>query len=114
MYINFMCEPEVGAANAEYIGYSSPNDAAFELLDEETQESPIIYPSDEVIEKSEFFNELPTEINLAMDKMWTEVLSNDEQYSEWFIPILLVVCIGLSIAINVVRTLRRKRESRNY
>lgn len=49
-----------------------------------------------------------------MDKMWTEVLSNDEQYSEWFIPILLVVCIGLSIAINVVRTLRRKRESRNY
>ena len=67
-----------------------------------------------MIEKSEFFNELPTEINLAMDKMWTEVLSNDEQYSEWFIPILLVVCIGLSIAINVVRTLRRKRESRNY
>lgn len=43
MFINFLLEPEVGAANAEYIGYSSPNDAALELMDPEVtgDRSPI-------------------------------------------------------------------------
>lgn len=30
-FINFMLEPEVGKANSEYIGYSTPNQAAYDL-----------------------------------------------------------------------------------
>lgn len=46
MYINFLNEPEIAAANIEYIQYSTPNDAALQLLDEEVRNNPISYPSD--------------------------------------------------------------------
>ena len=115
MYINFMCEPEVGAANAEYIGYSSPTTRLLNCWMGRPQESPIIYPSDGVIEKSGSSARLPHRDQLAMDKMWTEVLSNDEQYSEWFYShFARGVCIGLSIAINVGAHLAAQAESRNY
>ncbi|HOR22985.1 MAG TPA: spermidine/putrescine ABC transporter substrate-binding protein, partial [Ruminococcus sp.] len=39
MYINFMCEPDIAFANIDYICYSTPHSAAFEMLDEETRES---------------------------------------------------------------------------
>ena len=50
MYINFLNEPEIAAANIEYIQYSTPNDAALALLDEETRNNPVIYPSDDKLE----------------------------------------------------------------
>ena len=34
-FINFMLDAEVAAQNADYVGYSTPNKAALELLDEE-------------------------------------------------------------------------------
>ena len=47
MYINFMLEPEVGLANTEAIGYSTPNTKVYELLDEETKSDPTAYPDEE-------------------------------------------------------------------
>lgn len=114
MYINFLCEPDVAAANIDYIGYSTPNIAAFELLDEEVSSDPISYPPQEILEKTEYFLELPNEINVMMDKMWTEVLSTDAEYSQWLIPMLLVVSILLSIGINVARGINKKRRERIY
>ena len=35
MYINFLCEPDIAYAVADFIGYSTPNNAAYELVDEE-------------------------------------------------------------------------------
>ena len=37
MFINFMCEVDVGVANAEYIGYTTPSTAVWEQLDEELE-----------------------------------------------------------------------------
>ena len=115
VFINFLMEPEVGAANAEYIGYSSPNTAALELMDPEVTGDPVAYPPEEVIAKTEFFVELPAELSLAMDRMWTELLSSDEQYSKWFIPMMMLAAIAASVAINVTRAYhkRRDRESLN-
>lgn len=109
MYINFMCEPEIGAANVEFIGYSTPNLRAYELLDEETRENEIAYPPEELQAKNEFFVELPYSTNVYIDKLWTEVLSSDAQYSELLIPIFLVIGILLSIMMNVGRSLKNKR-----
>ena len=37
MYINFLCEPDVAYAVADYIGYSTPNQATIEMLDDEVK-----------------------------------------------------------------------------
>lgn len=111
MFINFLLEPEVGAANAEYIGYSSPNTAALALMDPEITEDEVAYPPPDVIAKTEFFVELSPEMSLEMDKCWTELLSTDEQYSKWLIPMVMMACIVASVSINILRTTRKRRDS---
>ena len=110
MYINFLCEPEVGAANIEYIGYSTPNTASYELLDEEVANDPISYPPEEILEKTEPFNNLSEETNLLLESLWTEVLTDDQQYNTWAMPLFLAAGILFSIGLNVVRRIRKKKE----
>lgn len=68
-FINFMLKAEVAESNAEYIGYSTPNSAAYELLDEDIKNNELIYPSDEYLSKCYTFTNLPTDIyNYMQDK----------------------------------------------
>ncbi len=110
MFINFLLEAEVGASNIEYIGYSSPNDAALEILPPEITENPVAYPPEDVIAKTEFWKDLSPELNLAIDAAWTELLSSDDQYSRWLVPVFLIIALGASVTINVVRARRKRRE----
>ncbi|MDR2931618.1 MAG: spermidine/putrescine ABC transporter substrate-binding protein [Oscillospiraceae bacterium] len=112
MYINFMLEPEVGAANSEYIGYGTPNAAAMEILDEEVAGNPIAYPDDAVLENTEYFAPLPQDTSKLMDQLWTELLSNDESYNRMLVPVLLVLAVLVSVGINVLRAYRKNH--RNY
>ena len=68
MFINYMCEPDVGYCNIDYIGYSTPITEVWEMLDDELKYSEIAYPSDEVMEKAEVFDTLPDEVNLRLAK----------------------------------------------
>ncbi|MEE1046596.1 MAG: spermidine/putrescine ABC transporter substrate-binding protein [Clostridia bacterium] len=78
MYINFMCEAEVACATAEYIGYSSPNTAAMELLPDEIKNDAISYPSDEYIaENTTVYKNLSDEANQMMQDLWTEMKSSN-------------------------------------
>ena len=63
----------VMSANAEYIGYSSPNNGALALMDEETRNDPISYPS---TENTETFLNLPVATNELYTALWTEILKN--------------------------------------
>lgn len=47
-FINFMLDPENSAQNADYVGYSTPNKAALQLLDPEVINDERYYPSAEV------------------------------------------------------------------
>jgi spermidine/putrescine transport system substrate-binding protein len=114
MYINFLCEPEVAAANADYIGYATPNTAALELLDEEVTGDPVAYPPEEVMEKAEAFGTLPRDASLLMDKLWTDLLSSDENYSRMLVPILLFSALLLSVGINVYRMINKRKRQRFY
>lgn len=113
MYINFLCEPYVAAANAEYIGYATPNTKALELLDEETVNDPVAYPSDEELAHTEYFGELPRETSLIVDSLWTELLSSDENYSRMLVPMLLLGAVVLTLVINFSRS-RRKNKQKKY
>ncbi len=79
MYINFMCDPEIAKDNCEFIGYSTTNTAAYELLDDEMKNSEIAYPSDEVLENTEVFLNLDEQTNKKIDALWTEIISSDNQ-----------------------------------
>ena len=57
-FINFMLRPENAAKNAEYIGYSTPNDAAKELLPDNVKNDQAFYPSEETIENLEVYDNL--------------------------------------------------------
>lgn len=113
LYINFMCEAEVAAANIEYIGYSSPNAAALELLDEETRTNPVSYPDEEILDRAETFLVLPDNVNALVDQLWTELLSTsaaaDQKESS---PIgLIVTVIAAVVVIAGILVLVRRRKA---
>ena len=72
LFINFLSEPENAKQNVEYIGYATPNTAAYELLDEDVQEDETVYPSDEILDKCEIFKDLGKNIRLY-DDAWLKV-----------------------------------------
>lgn len=106
LYINFMCETAVALKNCEYIGYSTPHAAAYELLDDETKNS-ISYPSDDILSKTEAYIALPNETTKLIDSLWTSLMS-ETGTNPWFTPILMAVSVALIIFINV-RRLRKKK-----
>jgi spermidine/putrescine transport system substrate-binding protein len=75
-FINFMLTAEVGKANAEYVYYSTPNEKALEILEEEYRENPILYP--ERKENWEAFRYLPTETNDLMTQLWNTIKTNNK------------------------------------
>lgn len=107
MFINFMCEPDVGKANAEYVGYTTPMTAVWELLDDELKYSEIAYPSDEIKEKQCVFTALSDEVNSELDVKWSEMKSYDEGGSAYLFILLLAAMVALS-CFNIWRKLRKK------
>ena len=107
LFINYMCEPSVGLANCDYIGYSTPITAVWEQLDDELKYSEIAYPGDDVMGKAEVFTTLPDEINAALDAQWSEMKSYEEGGSGWMVVVLLLLALVISF-FNIWRKLRKK------
>lgn len=74
-FINFLCDPENAKENVDYIGYSTPNTAAYDLLDEDTKNNPAAYPSEETLSKCVLFTNLDNETLKLYENAFTEVLS---------------------------------------
>lgn len=76
MYINFMCEPEVGYYNTKFVGYSTPNTATYEMLDEDIKNDGFSYPGAQYLnEKTEVYRNLSDSANKKMQDLWTEIKS---------------------------------------
>lgn len=74
MYINFLCETNIALANCEYIGYSTPHKAAYELLDEDVKNDKRRYPDDAFLnEKTETFRCVSDEANEEMQRLWNQL-----------------------------------------
>lgn len=69
-FINFMCSTEVGLANCDTIGYSTPLMSVYEALDEEVRSDTVAYPSGETLANCEQFLNLPQEILDFYDSEW--------------------------------------------
>ena len=112
MYINFMCEPDIAFSNIDYICYSTPHSAAFEMLDEETQNDPISYPDQDFIAaNTDVFVNLSDETNQLMQDLWTEMKSaEDENANTLFVPIFLLLCIGIIVFVLIRRHIKSKKD----
>jgi len=112
MYINFMCEPDIAYSNIDYICYSTPHSAAFEMLDEETRTNPISYPDESYIaDKTTVFVNLSDEASRQMQDLWTEMKSaEDENANTMFVPIFLLVCIGIIVFVLIRRHIKSKKD----
>ena len=73
-FINFMNEPEVAQASAEFTYYTTPNKGAYDLLDEDFKNNPYIYPDLSKM-KTETFSALPKETNRLIGNLWTELFA---------------------------------------
>lgn len=75
MFIDFLCDAEVGLTNYEYVYYPTPNATVYEMVDEEDRNNPAIFPPDEVMEKCEVFQYLGPEMESYYAYMWKELKS---------------------------------------
>ena len=57
-FINFMLKPENAAQNAEYIGYSTPNNAAKALLPDDIKNDRAFYPDQTTLKHLEVYDNL--------------------------------------------------------
>lgn len=71
-FINFMLDPEVAAQNAEYVGYSTPNKAALELLPEDISTDERFYPDEELTSKLEVYNNLGKKMLAHYNELFLE------------------------------------------
>ncbi|MDO6992842.1 ABC transporter substrate-binding protein [Brachyspira innocens] len=108
MYINFLCEPQIALANIEYINYASPNDGAIAIMSSETKNNKIIYPNQETLDNCEVYITLPDETNILMEDLWNEILSNDNAYKGWVIPVALGVIVVLCAVIIILRKMKKR------
>lgn len=107
-YINFLCDPEIAGANMNYVGYSTPETAAKEYMDEAVVNDPIHYPSDEILANTEAFANLPEDISKLADTLWAEVKMGGPGH-----PAVLIAIILVFLAVYVAIIIYKKRKRKN-
>ena len=74
-WIDFLCRPDIAKRNFEYITYSTPNEGAWELLDESYLDDKNVFPEDEVLNRCEVFRYLGEEMDQYYAELWKQVKS---------------------------------------
>lgn len=76
-FIDFLCRPEIALMNFEYITYSTPNEEARKLIeDEDIRNSEIAFPDLTKYNDLETFKYLGNEADELYNSLWKEVKSN--------------------------------------
>ena len=72
-FINFLCDPEISAANMEWVCYSTPISEARQYLDPEVANSEISYPSAEKLIKASSYSFLNPETTRLVEELFMNV-----------------------------------------
>lgn len=76
-FINFLCRPDIALMNFEYITYSTLNEAARELIEDESiRNSEIAFPDLSKYDNLETFQYLGTEADQVYGDLWNKVKSS--------------------------------------
>lgn len=72
LYINFLLDPEIALANAEYICYASPHSGVYTNPEYTYYENEILYPEDGKFKTQSYLNLSPATLEL-MSSLWDDV-----------------------------------------
>ncbi len=72
LYIDFLNDPEIALANAEYISYGCPNEAVYTNPDYEYYQNEVLYPEEGAF-KTQLFRNLSPESLALMSTLWDDV-----------------------------------------
>ena len=73
-FINFMQDPEIAAANFEYLNYATPNQVAYDdYIDEDAKKNEFIFPSDEYLDKCYVFSNVSDEVYSYMQEQFVKI-----------------------------------------
>ena len=111
-FINYLCRPDISAANLDYIGYSTPETAAKEYMDEEVISSPVSYPDDETLARSEAFAELSVEATQSMNDLWLSVKTSGSNTTLYLILTLAAVAAVILFFVISAAVKKRKKMRR--
>ncbi len=104
LFINFLCEPEIAAANMDWVGYAVPLSAAKEYMDPETVEDPVTYPDEEILTRGSSYSYLDPSVTRFVESLFLEVrigktsAGKAEQLAGWG-GIALIVVVALIAGI---------------
>ncbi len=73
LYINFLLEPDIALANAEYIGYASPHTAVMTNPDYYYYGNEILYPEKEAMPPVQYYHDIAPEIRQYYENLWIDV-----------------------------------------
>jgi spermidine/putrescine transport system substrate-binding protein len=71
-FINFLCREDIALKNAEYLESATPNKLAYEKLSDDIKNNNVIYPTEDMIAKSEVFEDL-ADYMITYTTIWNEV-----------------------------------------
>ena len=113
IYINFMLSEEIAIANAEYIGYSSPNLLVREneeyveyMVDWHEDAMEILYPSEETGLKTTYYESLDLKTLALQNSLW-ESLKIENAVEPW-IYIASGSIVGILLLFFLYRAIRKK------
>ena len=72
-FINFLCDPEISAANMDWVCYSTPISEAKQYLDPEVAESEVSYPAEEKLIKASSYSFLNPETTRLVEALFMNV-----------------------------------------
>ena len=108
-YINFLCRPDVAAANMKTVGYSTPESSARKLLPENMRDSDIFYPPENIIKNSEVYVDLPQDVSLQIDALWAQVKMGSHGQTTTLILVLAGFLL-VYVAVVIFKKVKRRSE----
>ena len=73
LFINYLLEPQIALANAEFIYYATPNTAVTSNPEYSLQGNEILYPDEEDMPKTQYYHDMKQETRAYYDKLWQDV-----------------------------------------
>ncbi|MBO4382661.1 MAG: spermidine/putrescine ABC transporter substrate-binding protein [Clostridia bacterium] len=112
LYINFMEEPEVALANAEYIAYATPNTEVLKMDSYTYKDDPTLYPDEALFENYQYFHNLPSETQSLMSNYWSDLKVDGSSNRSVYIGL---IAYAAAVAVyGVYHFARRKHREKYY